>query len=157
MKKSTTFWLAGLLIVNSFFVFSQNYNPKLLWKLKRISSPALSPDGKLVVLAVRSFDLSENKGNTDLYLHNLETGNTSVLVGEKNIDESSAQWIENGAAVAFLAPDADGKNQIWYIKSDGSGKKQLSTYSASISNFGFCKNNSRIWFTADVKSLYFFG
>lgn len=157
MKKSTIFLIAGLLTVNTFFVFSQTYTPELLWKLKRISSPVLSPDGKMVVFAVRSFVLSENKGNTDLHLLNLETGAAKILCGEPNIDETSPLWIENGTAIAFLAPDADGKNQIWCIKPDGTGKKTISNHSASISNYGFSKNNSRLWFTADVKSLNFFG
>jgi dipeptidyl aminopeptidase/acylaminoacyl peptidase len=138
-------------------VYPQVYTPELLWQLKRISSPVISPDGRQVVFEVRSFLVSENRGNTDLYLLNLENGKIQVLCGEKHQDETSPQWIENGQAVVFLAPDADGKNQIWYIRADGTGRRQLSFHASAVRHFDFSKNENRLWFTAEVKMLSVFG
>ena len=41
--------------------------------LERVSSPALSPDGRQLVFAQRSIDLEANSGTSALYLRNLVT------------------------------------------------------------------------------------
>ena len=42
-----------------------------LTTLKRLSAPAVSPDGKSVVYQLRETDLEANKGKTDLYIMSL--------------------------------------------------------------------------------------
>lgn len=39
-----------------------------LWAIKRIGTPALSPDGSLACAAVTSFSMDTNAGTTELWL-----------------------------------------------------------------------------------------
>src|SRR5579872_6473215 len=49
------------------------FNVRDLVNLERISSPVLSPDGHLVVFALRQTDYAANKGVTSLWFKDLRT------------------------------------------------------------------------------------
>ncbi len=39
-----------------------------MWAMKRLGDPAITPDGRLAVVPVTTYDIAENKGLTDLWL-----------------------------------------------------------------------------------------
>ncbi|MDF3022232.1 MAG: prolyl oligopeptidase family protein, partial [Steroidobacteraceae bacterium] len=39
-----------------------------MWGMKRLGDPAITPDGRLAVVPVTTYDIGENKGLTDLWL-----------------------------------------------------------------------------------------
>ena len=41
--------------------------PETLLKLGRVSEPRISPDGKTIVYNVRTFNVADNKGQSDIY------------------------------------------------------------------------------------------
>lgn len=40
--------------------------PEVMWKIKRVGSAALSPDGRTVLYTVTTYDMKENKGVTNI-------------------------------------------------------------------------------------------
>ena len=73
------------LLALPFLVFSQNkLTPELLWKLGRVSEPQLSPDGKYVLYSVKTYDLTTNKGNTDIWKMDVSGSNAVKLAGTES-------------------------------------------------------------------------
>lgn len=40
--------------------------PEVMWKIKRVGSAVLSPDGRTVLYTVTTYDMKENKGVTNI-------------------------------------------------------------------------------------------
>ena len=128
---------------------AQNMTPETLWKMGRVSDPKLSPDGKVLVYNIRSYNLQANKGHTDIYRINVDGTNKMLLAGD-SINYSSPRWSIDGNKVFYLC-NKSGSSQIWRMDADGSNKIQVSNYSGDISNYNFSPKEGKIWFTTDVK------
>ena len=74
--------------------------PELLWKLNRVSGGVVSPDGNYLLYSQRSFNMSENKGNTELFIIDLKTTKTKQIT-QTPFSEMEAQWGKN--------------NTIWFL------------------------------------------
>jgi dipeptidyl aminopeptidase/acylaminoacyl peptidase len=118
-----------LAIFLSIFIINGNaqntLTPELLWKMKRISSGTLSPDGRYLLFSQRSFDLDKNKGNTDLFVINL-TDNSITQLTNTTFSEFEAQWHKDNS-IWFLSSE-NNSIQIWKINSDGTNKVQCSSF-----------------------------
>ncbi len=123
--------------------------PELLWKLKRVSAPAVSPDGKSLVYGVRTYDLKANKGDTDLFVLNVAGGHPVQLTDMKG-SESSATWRPDGQWIGFLSSKG-GSVQLWEVATDGKKLRQVTDVEGGISNFRYSPDGTHISFTADVK------
>jgi Tol biopolymer transport system component len=140
-----------VLLLLPFAVFSQNkFSAELLWKLGRVSEPQLSPDGKYVLYAVRTYDLSANKGNTDIWRMEISGANATKLVGTP-AEESSARWL-NQNKIMYMS-DESGDSQLWMMNADGSSKKQITKLDGGINEYGFNAQGNMVWFAKDVKIL----
>jgi dipeptidyl aminopeptidase/acylaminoacyl peptidase len=107
--------------------------PELLWKLNRVSGGVVSPDGNYLLYSQRSFNMSENKGNTDLFVIDLKTTKTKQIT-QTPFSEMEAQWGKNNT-IWFMSTENEGL-QIWTMSADGSAKKQVSRF-AEIELEGF--------------------
>src|SRR5690349_15528170 len=58
---------------------AESYTAEAMWKLKRLADPAISPDGRLAVVSVTTYDISANKGDSDLWLLPTKTGKPRQL------------------------------------------------------------------------------
>lgn len=124
--------------------------PETLWKLGRVSDPQVSPDGKRVLYNVKYYNVAENKGNADVYLLTLATGDVKKLCSEA-MDETAARWAANGTRVSFLANDKNNVAQLWEVNADGTGRAQVSDAPADISNYQYSPKGDMIWYTSEAK------
>ena len=85
--------------------------------MKRISTPTVSPDGGRIVFAVRTTDLEENKGRTDLWLVDVDGTNTRRLTSHPSSDHDPC-WMPDGRSILFLS-SRSGSSQVWRISIDG--------------------------------------
>ena len=53
--------------------------PELLWRLQRVSAPAVSADGQKLAYGIRTYDVSANKGDTDLFVLPVAGGEPTQL------------------------------------------------------------------------------
>jgi len=91
--------LSAFLITLSFY--AQNVlTPELLWKLNRVSGGSVSPDGNYLLYSQRTFNMAENKGNTDLYVIDLKAKKTKQIT-QTPFSEMEGQWGKN--------------NTIWFM------------------------------------------
>ncbi len=123
--------------------------PELLWKLKRVSAPAVSPDGKSLVYGVRTYDVEANKGDTDLFVLDVAGGQPVQLTDMKG-SESSETWRPDGQWIGFLSSKG-GSVQLWEVTADGRKLRQVTDVEGGISNFRYSPDGTHISFTADVK------
>jgi dipeptidyl aminopeptidase/acylaminoacyl peptidase len=99
--------------------------PEILWKLNRVSGGTLSPNGEYLMFSLRSFNLAENTGNTDLYVVELKSGQVIQLTSTP-FSEMEAQWSTDGN-VWFLSTEKDGMN-LWKINPQTKEKVQCSSF-----------------------------
>ena len=114
------------------------FTPEVMWKMGRVGSQKLSPDGTLAAFTITYYNMAENKGTTGIYLMPAEGGDVVRLV-EKG---SSPQWVGNR-----LYYMADG--QVWSILPDGSDKQQV-TDIEGIESFGIAPTGEAMFYTKKV-------
>lgn len=121
-------YLSLLILFVSTLTLAQNntLTPELLWKLKRVGAPQLSPNKASLLFTIRTYEISENKGNTDLYILNLAS-NSIKQITDTPFSENDAQWGSDGM-IYFMSSEKDGY-QIWKIGENGIGKTKVSNFS----------------------------
>jgi dipeptidyl aminopeptidase/acylaminoacyl peptidase len=123
--------------------------PELLWQLKRVSAPAVSADGLRLAYGVLAYDVTANKGDTDLYLLDVKGGDPVQLTDMKG-SEGSASWRPDGQWIGFLSSKG-GSTQLWEVKADGRKMRQVTDIEGGIANYLYSPDGTHISFTADVK------
>ena len=117
-----------------------------LWAMKRINSFDVSPDGKMIVFAVTSYNINDNKGNSDIYLINSDGTDLHTLKSsDKN--ESNPQYVPNSKKISYLL---DG--QIWTCNYDGSGEEKITDVYTKITDYDWSPSGNKILFTSSVYS-----
>ena len=114
------------------------FTPEVMWKMGRVGSQKLSPDGTLAAFTITYYNMAENKGTTGIYLMPAEGGDVVRRVDKG----SSPQWVGNR-----LYYMADG--QVWSILPDGSDKQQL-TDIEGIESFGIAPTGEAMFYTKKV-------
>ncbi len=113
-------------ILVSFFTIAQNVlTPELMWKLKRVSGGSLSPDGKLILFDVKSYDLAANKGNNELYIYDIRKDRVHQITSTP-FSEMEAQWGKDNT-IWFLSTENEGL-QVWKMNAEGNEKIQMSYF-----------------------------
>ena len=90
-----------------------------LVRFKRVSDPALSPDGKTVVFAVRETDVAANRGRQDLWSLDLATkGAQPRRLTTDPENDNAPEWSRDGRYVYFIS-SRGGSAQVWRLPSAG--------------------------------------
>jgi dipeptidyl aminopeptidase/acylaminoacyl peptidase len=98
-----------------------------LWQLQRLATPAISPDGKLAVVAVTRFELKDDKGITNLWLVPTDGGEARQLTTHAGSDSSPA-WSPDGRFIAFVSRRGDDEqNQVYVIPVGGGEARRLTS------------------------------
>jgi dipeptidyl aminopeptidase/acylaminoacyl peptidase len=123
--------------------------PETLWSLRRVSGPAVSPDGTRFVYGVRVYDIAENRGNTDLFLLSVNGGDPVRLTDTPG-SESNYAWRPDGQRIGFLSAES-GSVQLWEIDPTGLNMRQVSDIEGGIGNFAYSPTGTHVSFTRNVK------
>lgn len=99
--------------------------PQDLWAVKRVGSPALSPDGKQVVFTVQEWSIEKNKSTANLWIVDVAGGEPRRLTTATAAD-SSPVWSPDGTRLAFLSKRGDDENSSLYIlRRDGGEAEKI--------------------------------
>ena len=99
--------------------------PQDLWAVKRLGSPALSPDGKTVVFTVQEWSIEKNKSTSNLWLVDTAGGAPRRLTNGAASDGSPA-WSADGMRLAFTSKRGDDEAASLYVmRTDGGEAEKI--------------------------------
>ncbi len=168
IKKNTVFLICAIVLLachhkskppKDYFYFDpltiqevnqKKLTPEILWKFGRLKEVQLSPDGKWLIYTVCRYKISENRGNTEIFIIPSNGGNP-VQLTFTNESESNIKWSSDGNKIGYLL-SSGGISQIWEMKIDGSGKQQISNSESDIEMFDYSPDGKHIMYTCRVKT-----
>ncbi len=151
LSRSLAALCLGLLSVQA--VHAQDKHPfsiEDLVRLKRVSDPVLSPDGRTVVFTVRETDMGANRGRMDLWSLDIATkGAQPRRLTSHPENDSSAQWSNDGRYIYF-ASSRSGSNQVWRLASLGGEAEQVTTLPLDVGSFKLAPNGAKLVVSLEV-------
>jgi len=99
----------------------------LLWQLKRIGSPIVSPQGEYIIAPVTQYDVPEDKGATQLWLF-AKDGSDQRPITAEGLKVSEPTFSPDGKTLAFVSKrDKDDAGQVYLLPMDKPGEAQRLT------------------------------
>ncbi|MEI6122575.1 MAG: S9 family peptidase [Bacteroidota bacterium] len=140
----------SLFLMCSLSLFAQNrMTPELMWKFGRVSDMQVSPDKKTILFGITYYNLTENKGNRDLYILPV-AGGPAVNISNSPASEYNGVWRPDGKKIGYISAES-GEPQLWEMNADGTNKKQVGHIEGGINGFAYAPTMTSILFIKDVK------
>ncbi len=119
-----------------------------LYRLKGVSSPVISPDGKSIVFTVTVSNLKTAKRTTNIWRMDADGANQRQLTFSDTSDSSPA-FSPDGKYLAFLSTRS-GSQQLHVMPVSGGESEKKTAFPGGISSFVFSPDSRRVAFVADV-------
>ena len=130
---------------------TRGFEVRDLVALDRVSSPVLSPDGRVVVFAQREMDAAVTKATTGLYTRNLVTRDLAppkrLTPADWNVNSPSLS--ADGKLVYFLSAKS-GSQQLYSIPVIGGAPRQLTGFALDVGSYRVSPDGSKVAFSADT-------
>ncbi len=134
------------------FAAGSPLTPEDVVKLKRVSSPQVSPDGHVLAFVQRETDMEANKGRTSLWLLDLmDPAATPQRASGGNFNDSSPHWASDSRTLYFLST-RNGSSQIWRLNLPHLAAQQVTDYPLDVTSFLLDPKGPRIALTLEVFS-----
>ncbi|WP_313395494.1 S9 family peptidase [Sphingobium yanoikuyae] len=126
------------------------FTPNDMVSLDRVSSPTVSPDGKWMAYQLRSTDLANNRGRTDLYLLAIDKAGRAprLIASVPDKNEASPVFSADGSALYYVS-NASGDDQLWRAPIAGGQPVQISKAPGGISGFLLNPQGDKVALWAD--------
>lgn len=121
-----------------------------MWQLKRLGDPSISPDGRLAVLAVTTYDVEKNKGFSDLWLLPTAGGPARQLTSDQASD-TQPRFSPDGKWIAFISKRGEDKeSQLYVIAPDGGEARRVTSVPTGASSPKWFPDSQHIAFITYV-------
>jgi dipeptidyl aminopeptidase/acylaminoacyl peptidase len=120
-----------------------------LWKMKRLSSLRVSPDGQYACFTVTEYDVTENKGQSDLWLIHLPTRALRQLTTHTGSDQAPA-WHPDSKRIAFVSKREGDYAQLYEIAIDGGEAKLVTDMPMGASSPQYFPDGKKIAFVSTI-------
>ena len=122
MKRTLLFCI--VFAVTALAVYAQpEFTVNDLINIKRVGSPAVSPDGRRVAYTVGIVDKATNKTNTQIFVMKID-GSDQKQITSGPASSSGPVWSPNGKKIAYVTG-----GQIWTMEPDGDDREQVTKIS----------------------------
>jgi dipeptidyl aminopeptidase/acylaminoacyl peptidase len=121
-----------------------------LQKIVGVSNPAISPDGKSIIILVSRVNWDEDRYDSQLVLVDIATGAQQTLTNIRK-GLSSPQWSPSGDRLAYLAEAGEEKKataQVFVLPMNGGEPRQITTAPLGIEQFAWRPDGSYIAFSS---------
>jgi dipeptidyl aminopeptidase/acylaminoacyl peptidase len=116
--------------------------------MERISDPQVSPDGRLVAFVVRTTDLENNRGLTDVWVAGADGSGLRRLTSHPAADYNP-RWAPDSQHLYFLS-SRSGSSQVWRIALGGGEATQVSRLPLGVSNLIVSPDGRQLAFSLEV-------
>jgi dipeptidyl aminopeptidase/acylaminoacyl peptidase len=124
-----------------------------LARVREVSDPQRSPDGKWVAYVVRSSDVARDRRDADIWMVSWD-GREQVRLTSSPDDETTPRWSPDGRYLAFLSkrevPDEgktdkeESRTQVWRLNRAGGEAEQLTDVKGEVSDFAWSPDSARL-------------
>lgn len=127
--------------------------PSDLTKIRILSSPTVSPDGRKVVAVLSRPDVEENRYRTSLW--RLPLGEDGAPAGDltrltQGTRDSAPVHSPDGSRLAFLRAGEDGPPQLHVMPADGGDARRLTDHRLGVGELAWSPDGRRIAYAARV-------
>ncbi len=120
------------------------FTPSDVYKIKSVSDPQPSPDGKWVAYVLSTPDSAKDKSDADIWMVSWD-GNESVKLTASPDGESRPRWSPDGKYLTFLSSRYETKSsQIWKMDRRGGEAEKLTELKYSISDYVWSPDSKKI-------------
>ena len=129
---------------------SSPISPDIVYKLRGVGDPALSPDGTRLAYTQSWIDQSDGfESRSRIMMLGMPGGEASEFTqGNK---DSLPKFSPDGRVLAFLRPDDSGKKQVWRMEVGGGEARALTNAPGGVTEYSWSPNGQRLVFRADVE------
>ena len=125
---------------------------ELVYELKGISDPAVSPVGKRVVYAQSWVEGTGETAQNRSRLMLMEAGMDSPREFTQGVADGSPRFSPDGEHLGFLRASGPGEpRQVWVIHAHGGEARQVTGAARGVQDFAWSPDGSRIVFCADTE------
>ena len=115
-----------------------------LYRLKTVSDPQLSPDGKWVAYVVSATDSAKDKSDTDVWMTSWDGAQTLQVTSSPD-GESSPRWSPDGRYLSFLSSRQGGKgSQLWLLDRSGGEARRVSELKTGIRDYEWSPDSRQL-------------
>jgi dipeptidyl aminopeptidase/acylaminoacyl peptidase len=122
----------------------------LVYRLRAVSDPQLSPDGNWVAYTVTTTDSTKNRRDADVWMTSWDGTQTLRLTATPE-RETTPRWSPDGRYLAFLSGREDGHgNQVWLLDRRGGEAQRLTTLKGGVDAMAWAPDAKRLVLVASV-------
>jgi dipeptidyl aminopeptidase/acylaminoacyl peptidase len=138
--------LSLLVFLSGLSAGQRPFNFDDMMKVRRVSDPQLSPDGRTLAFVIGDVDMNANRVINQIYSIPLANPNSVPKQLTTGTSSSTApRWSPDGRSIAYTTG-----GQIWTMDADGGGKRQVTRISSGAANPVWSPDGRWIAFNSDV-------
>jgi dipeptidyl aminopeptidase/acylaminoacyl peptidase len=144
MKRLIAVSITLLALAGSLVAQEQRFTINDLLKVRRVSDPQVSPDGRQVAFAIGDVKVDDNRVVNHIYVVPLMGGEPKQFTSGAG-SATSPRWSPDGKRIAYVTG-----GQIWTMDADGSDKDQVTKISTGAGGPVWSPDGKWIAFTSEV-------
>ena len=147
MKKQ---FIIFLILCSVFTLYAEKkaFTLEDLYRIKNVTDPQISPDGKQVAFVVTEYFLAEGKSNAEIYLMDINGSNLRRMT-RNEAEDTHPRWSPDGKQIMFVSTRS-GSSQAWSIPVNGGEPKQLTDISTDVATPVWSPDGNKIAFATEV-------